>query len=174
MKLKETVSCFNERYWLRTSGNDFNTSYLLFSMMNCFCVMVDRRKLFSFISSRDHFQISSPSRISDTPQAGFAPAQNPSSGLVEWSCAVLITTAPRRHNVVLLQKIALSLFRQKGCQVCFLKKILNFSQNDVFELFCAIFKLNFELWNWNLALLLTVMEPLRVVASFRTTSRVLI
>ena len=113
-------------------------------------------------------------RESPTRQAGFEPAQNLSSGLVEWSCAVLITTTPRRHNVFLLQKIALSTFKQKGCQVCFFKKILNFSQNDVFELFCAIFKLNFELWNWNLALLLTVMEPLRVVASFRATSRVLI
>ena len=52
-------------------------------MMNCFCDMVDRRKAFSLISSRDHCQRSSPSRISDTPQAGFEPAQNLSSGLVE-------------------------------------------------------------------------------------------
>ena len=36
--------------------------------------MVDRRKVFSLISSRDHSQISSPSRISDTPRAGFEPA----------------------------------------------------------------------------------------------------
>ena len=35
-------------------------------LMNCFCGMVDRRKAFSFISSRDHCQRSSPSRISDT------------------------------------------------------------------------------------------------------------
>ena len=66
-------------------------------MMNCFCGMVDRRKRFSLISSRDHCQISSPSRISHTPRAGFEPAQNLSSGLVEWSCAVVITTTPRRH-----------------------------------------------------------------------------
>ena len=33
-------------------------------MMNCFCGMVDRRKAFSLISSRDHCQRSSPSRIS--------------------------------------------------------------------------------------------------------------
>ena len=49
-------------------------------MMNCFCGMVDRRKAFSLISSRDHCQRSSPSRISDT---GFGLAQNLSSGLVE-------------------------------------------------------------------------------------------
>ena len=55
----------------------------LMMIMNCFCGMVDRRKAFSLISSRDHCQRSSPSRISDTPRAGFEPAQNLSSGLVE-------------------------------------------------------------------------------------------
>ena len=48
-----------------------------------FCGMVDRRKAFRLISSRDHCQRSSPSQISDTQQAGFEPAQNLSSGLVE-------------------------------------------------------------------------------------------
>ena len=67
-------------------------------MMNCFCGMVDRRKTFSLISSRDHCQRSSPSRISDTPRAGFEPAW--SSGLVQWSYAVVITTTPRRHKFV--------------------------------------------------------------------------
>ena len=56
-------------------------------MMNCFCGMADR-----LISSRDHCQRSSPSRISDSPLAGFELAQNLSSGFVEWSCAVAITT----------------------------------------------------------------------------------
>ena len=45
--------------------------------------MVDRQKAFSLISSRNHRQSSSPSRISDTPRAGFEPAQNLSSGCVE-------------------------------------------------------------------------------------------
>ena len=49
---------------------------------NCFCDMVDQRKAFSLISSRDHCQRSLPSRISDTPRVGFEPAQNLSSGLV--------------------------------------------------------------------------------------------
>ena len=70
-------------------------------MMNCFCGMVDRRKAFSLISSRDHCQRSSPLRISDTPRAGFEPPQNLSSGLVEWSCAVVTTTTPRRHTIFL-------------------------------------------------------------------------
>ena len=58
---------------------------------------VDRRKTFSLISSRDHCQRSSPSRISDTPQAGFEHAQNLSLGLVEWSYAVVIIITPQRH-----------------------------------------------------------------------------
>ena len=61
-------------------------------MMNCFCGMVDRRKAFSLISSRDHCQRSSPSWISNTLRAGFEPAQNLSSGFIEWTCAVVITT----------------------------------------------------------------------------------
>ena len=69
---------------------------MMMMLMNCFCGMVDRRKTFSLISSLDHYQRSSPSRISDTPWAGFEPAQNLSSGLVEWSCAVVITTKPPR------------------------------------------------------------------------------
>ena len=40
---------------------------MMMMMMNCCCGMVDRRKVFSLISSRDHCQRSSPSRISDTP-----------------------------------------------------------------------------------------------------------
>ena len=67
-------------------------------MMNCFCGMVDRRKAFNLISSWDHCQRPSPSRISDTPGARYEPAQNLSSGFVEWSCAALIITTPRRHT----------------------------------------------------------------------------
>ena len=70
---------------------------MMMVMMNCFCGMVNRRKTFGLVSNRDHCQRSSPSRISNTPRAGFEPAQNLSSGFVEWSCAVVITTTPRRH-----------------------------------------------------------------------------
>ena len=56
----------------------------------------DRRSL---ISSGDHCQRSSPSRIPDTPQVGFEPAQNLSSGFDEYSCAVVITTTPRHHSI---------------------------------------------------------------------------
>ena len=63
-------------------------------LMNCFCDMVDRRNALSLISSRDHCQGSSPSRTSDTSQAGFEPVQNLSSGFVESICTVVITTTP--------------------------------------------------------------------------------
>ena len=66
---------------------------MMMMMMNCFCGMVDRWKAFSLISSQDYCQRSSPSWISNKPQAGFEPAQHLSSGLVEWSCAVVITTS---------------------------------------------------------------------------------
>ena len=66
--------------------------------LNCFCSMIDQRKAFSFISSRDDCQRSSPSRISDTSRVGFEPVQNLGSGIVEWSCAVVITTTPTILN----------------------------------------------------------------------------
>ena len=73
-------------------------------MMNCFCGMVDRRKAFSFISSRDNCQRSSSSRISNSPWVGYELAQNLSSGLVEWSCAVMTTTTPWITTAPLHQK----------------------------------------------------------------------
>ena len=68
-------------------------------MMNCFGGMDDRQKAFLLISGWDHCQRFSPCKISDTPQAGFEPAQNLSSGFVEWSCAAMITITPRCHCV---------------------------------------------------------------------------
>ena len=70
---------------------------MMMMMMNCFCDMVDQRKMICLFSSRDHCQRFWPSRIFDTPQTGFEPVQNLRSGLVEWSCAVAITTTPRHH-----------------------------------------------------------------------------
>ena len=70
--------------------------------MNWFCGMVDQRRAFSLISSRDHCHRSSPSRISDTPRSEFEPAQNLSSGFDKRSCAVVITTLPRCSPVSLL------------------------------------------------------------------------
>ena len=45
-------------------------------IMHCFCGMVDRRKVFSPISSQDLFQRSLPLRILYTSRAGFELAQN--------------------------------------------------------------------------------------------------
>ena len=73
---------------------------MMMVMMNCFCGMVDLRKALSLIFSWGHCQRSLSSRISDTPQAGFELVQNLTSSLVEWSCAVVITTTPWRHWVI--------------------------------------------------------------------------
>ena len=75
------------------------TMMMIMMMMNCFCGMVDQRKIFSVISSRDQYQRSSLLRISETLQAGFEPARNLSLGLVESSCTVVITTTPRCHKI---------------------------------------------------------------------------
>ena len=64
-------------------SNGIMSLMMMMMMMNCFCGMVDRRKAFSLISSRDHCQRTSPSRISETPRAGFEPGQNLSSDFVE-------------------------------------------------------------------------------------------
>ena len=77
--------------------NNWLTPLMMVMMMNCFCGMADRRKAFSLISSQDHCQRYSPSRISNTARARYEPAQNLSSRFVEWRCAVVITTTPRRH-----------------------------------------------------------------------------
>ena len=66
--------------------------------------MVDWRKVFNLISSRDHCQRSPPLWISDMPRAGFEPAKNLSSSLVEWSCAVVITTTSGRELLMICQK----------------------------------------------------------------------
>ena len=66
-------------------------------MTNCFGGMVDWRKAFCVISSRDDCQRSSSSRISNTPQTGFEPLQNLSPVLDEWSYTVVITTKTPCH-----------------------------------------------------------------------------
>ena len=42
-------------------------------------------------------QRSAPLQIFNMLQAGFEPVENLSSGLVEWSCAVVINTTPQHH-----------------------------------------------------------------------------
>ena len=64
-----TRTCLISLIWAKSPGCTC-LSNLVMMMINC-CGMVDRRKTFSFISSRDHYQRSSPARISDTPRAGF-------------------------------------------------------------------------------------------------------
>ena len=110
--------------------NIFSSMMMMMMMMNYFCGMVDRRKAFSLISSRDHCQRSSPSPISDTPRAGFEHAQNLSSGLVVWSCAVVITTTPQRHN-----KIPVWFLYDDGDNTGYFHTAVNEAMKPIFLLF---------------------------------------
>ena len=67
------------------------------------------------ISSRDHCQRSSSSRIPDSPRAGFEPVQNLSLGFVEWSCAVVIFKDFDYLYLKILSKIDLGLNVNASC-----------------------------------------------------------
>ena len=118
--------------------------------------IADRRETFGLISSQDHSQRSSPSRISDTPREGIKPAQNLSLGFAEWSCAVVITTAPvatitvatittngqfiaLNNNVLMFFAIAISQNRK----LCVLKSIVWKSYAHVVDFFFFSLFFNF-------------------------------
>ena len=76
---------------------------MMLMIMNSFCGMVDRREVFSFISKKDHCQRSSLSRISDTPHAGFKPAQNRKFRLCRIKTCISdnhYTTVPRTYPML--------------------------------------------------------------------------
>ena len=91
------LSTWGLHYWIKILNNCWKLNWWKYRlkvaalskwwwwwwMMNCFCGMADLQKAFSLISSWDHCQRSSPSRISHILWAGFEPAQNLSSGLVQ-------------------------------------------------------------------------------------------
>ena len=89
-KIRKNYQLIREKLFQRLM-HKFVRLNMMKMMMSCFCGMVDRRQVYSLISSQDHCQRSSHSRIPDTPRAGFEPAQSPSSG---------ITTAPRRYSIL--------------------------------------------------------------------------
>ena len=120
--------------WLKPSLNLVSNLILLrlwqlmMMMMNCFCDMVDWWKVFCLISSRDHCQRSSTSRVSNMLQTGFEPAQNLSSGLVEWSCAVVITTTPRHRYTTLLPEGRIN-FKRRYLKIFKLSELRIFRSN---------------------------------------------
>ena len=61
------AKCFRTVFFQNTSGW-LMMMMMMLMMMNCFCGTVDRRKVLSLTSSRDHCQRSSPLRISNTPR----------------------------------------------------------------------------------------------------------
>ena len=67
-------------------------------MMNCFSFekwLTRERRTWNLISSRGYWQKFILSQTFDMLLAGFKPAWNLISGLVQWSWAVVITTTPR-------------------------------------------------------------------------------
>ena len=96
------VRLYSRLYILRSGvpvlARKIRLAMMIMMMMNYFCGMIDRRKAFSLISSRDHCQRTSPSRIFGKPRAGYEPAQNLSLGFDGWSCVVVISTTPRHHG----------------------------------------------------------------------------
>ena len=67
-------------------------------MLNCFCSMIDKQKVFSLTSSWNYCQSSSLLLISNMLGTGLELVQNLSFGLVEQSCAIVITTTPRHQT----------------------------------------------------------------------------
>ena len=85
---------------------------LLKMMMNCLCgtVGLTKEKHLALFLART---IVRDPLHREFPRAWFEPAQDLSSGLVEWSCAVNITISPRGYDAVIavsLQIKTLSLF----------------------------------------------------------------
>ena len=87
---------------------------MMMMMMNYFCGMVDRRKVFGLISCRDHYQRSPhhphhPIMHRKSPtlrEQGLNLRRTWVPSLVEWSCAIVITTTnqifvvPKRYSLV--------------------------------------------------------------------------
>ena len=118
LSLREAVAKVNQflkvlgKDWLRylKTWMQFSRVTLWIEFMNCFCGMVDQQKTFSLISSRVHCQRSTSLQISDMLWAGFEHAQNLSSGLVEWSYSVVITTTPQHQDIKNFQRHVCAFF----------------------------------------------------------------
>ena len=65
-----------------------------------FCAIADWQKALSPIFSWVPSLKSSPSQFSNMLLVPFEPMQNLSSGLIEWSCAVVITATLRQHEML--------------------------------------------------------------------------
>ena len=65
-----------------------------------FCAIAGWQKALSLIFSWVHCLKSSSSQFSNMPLVPFEPMPNLSSGLIEQSCAVVITTTLRQHEML--------------------------------------------------------------------------
>ena len=89
----------------------------------------------------------SPSRISDMPQVGFEPVKNVSSGFVEWSCALVITTTPW-YTLHLKKEVIDTLFQSKK-NMDNLKTLNTYPFILPLTCFLSIFNSNFENYFFN-------------------------
>ena len=97
--MKEGLSIFchfssHHCIWGQIFGELFKIFINDDELINYFCGMVDRRKMFSLISTRDHCQRSSPRQNSDTVSRIWICAESEFRicGTNEWSSAIVITT----------------------------------------------------------------------------------
>ena len=97
-------------------------------MMNYLCDTHGRGKAFSRISCWNHYQSLSPSQTSDTPRAGFESGQTREFSFLEWSCAVVITTATR-HHVMPGSMILILLSNLFPFKINFFKQMIVLSSN---------------------------------------------
>lgn len=74
---------FFPRKTIQTKIQFICSNEIMIMMINCFCEMVDQQKVFSLISTQDHWQTFSEPHAFDTPQVGLEPTQNLRSSFAE-------------------------------------------------------------------------------------------
>ena len=89
---KKSDTWFEAKNWKLLMMMMMMMMMMIMIMIIFFFGMFVQRKMVSLISCRDHCNRSSPSWISNTPLASSERVQNLSPGLVEWSCATVLTT----------------------------------------------------------------------------------
>ena len=99
---------------------------MMIIMINCFCGKSDRRKACRLISSRDHCQISSTSRISDMPLEGFEPAES------EFKFCLMKLSSGDHHTTTLHRHLEGNTFKPVDKDILYLYKICELLVQNIF------------------------------------------
>ena len=94
------MQCF-QLFFDRPDGDDelFFDDDIMMVMMNYFCGdVVDRRKAYSRISSWGYCKILTIVNVPHAASRVWTCVDN-DSGLANWSCAIVVTTTLRRHDI---------------------------------------------------------------------------